>query len=61
MTQETSGINRSDFLRGAASVGLAIGLAGSTSAAPAQDAPPVSGGSATPKAATAATREVNAL
>jgi alkyl sulfatase BDS1-like metallo-beta-lactamase superfamily hydrolase len=61
MAQDSSGINRSEFLRGAASIGLAAGLAASTNSASAQDAPPVSGESATPKPATDATREVNGL
>jgi alkyl sulfatase BDS1-like metallo-beta-lactamase superfamily hydrolase len=61
MAQDNSGINRSDFLRGVASMGLAVGIAASTSPASAQDAPPVPGGSTTPKPATDATRGVNDL
>ena len=62
MTQDPSGINRSEFLRGAASIGLAVGFVGATSeAATGQDSPPATGGTASAKAATDATRAVNAL
>ncbi|HVZ07853.1 alkyl/aryl-sulfatase [Rhodopila sp.] len=57
-----SGIRRSDFLKGAAAIGLAAGLPGSIPAASAQDAPPLSGGGgASPKPATAATKGINDL
>ena len=60
MAQDNSGINRSDFLRGVASMGLAVGVA-STSPASAQDTPTVPSGSTAPKPATDPTREVNNL
>src|SRR5262245_43398869 len=56
-----SGIRRSDFLRGVASVGLAAGLAGKATTAVAQDEPPVPANSASSKPATQATRDINAL
>jgi alkyl sulfatase BDS1-like metallo-beta-lactamase superfamily hydrolase len=61
MEQKNPGIRRSDFLRGAASIGLAAGLAGAARRASAQDAPPVPQSSAAAKAATQATKDVNAL
>jgi hypothetical protein len=57
----SSGIRRSDFLRGVASVGLAAGLAGKATSAAAQDAPPTSPTGTSPKPATQATRDINAL
>jgi alkyl sulfatase BDS1-like metallo-beta-lactamase superfamily hydrolase len=61
LTQDNSRINRSEFLRGAASVGLAVSLATPSNPASAQDAPPTAGGSSAPKRATDATRDVNSL
>jgi alkyl sulfatase BDS1-like metallo-beta-lactamase superfamily hydrolase len=66
MAQDTNGdqpigLRRADFLRGAASLGLAVGLSGGAVSASAQDAPPVSTGMDSPKPATRATRDVNAM
>jgi alkyl sulfatase BDS1-like metallo-beta-lactamase superfamily hydrolase len=58
---QPQGLRRAEFLRGAASVGLAVGLSGGVSPASAQDAPPVSRDAASPKPATRATRDVNAM
>jgi alkyl sulfatase BDS1-like metallo-beta-lactamase superfamily hydrolase len=55
-----AGIRRSDFLRGAASIGIVAGLAGASAPAIAQNSPvPPTGGA--PKSATKHTKEVNAL
>lgn len=58
---QSAGLRRSDFLRGAASIGLAAGLSGGAAPASAQDVPPVSRNSASPKPATRATQDVNAM
>ncbi len=54
------GIRRSDFLLGVASVGIAAGLAATSTIASAQDAPPSPTG-AHPKPASSHTKEVHAL
>jgi alkyl sulfatase BDS1-like metallo-beta-lactamase superfamily hydrolase len=55
------GMRRSEFLRGVTTIGIAAGLSGVVSPASAQDVPPVSNGAASPKPATRATKDVNAL
>src|SRR5262249_43522338 len=55
------GLRRSDFLRGAASTGLAVGLGTGSKMANAQDAPPLSPRGAQQKPASQATKDVNAL
>lgn len=55
------GMRRSDFLRGVATVGLAVGVSTVASPSSAQDAPPVANGSISPKPASTATKSVNAL
>lgn len=57
----SAGLRRADFLRGVASIGIAASLPGAFSPASAQDAPPAAQNGASPKAATRATRDVNAV
>ncbi|MBX5159057.1 MULTISPECIES: alkyl/aryl-sulfatase [unclassified Rhizobium] len=59
--QDNFGISRADFLKGMATTGLTVGLVGRSSAASAQDAPPVSPSGSAAKPATKATTEYNAL
>lgn len=56
---ELPGMRRSQFLRGAATAGMAVAFAGAAKGAAAQDAPPVPATGVKPKPATQATKAAN--